>query len=188
MGRKYGLSFSWKRLLGISALRGNIARATGIPTTRNGMERKLGAYVLSGCGVVFLVVIAFSVSVLIGTFTNGQKDKNRIEAERQIQQYQQSVMPDIPQQTYQPQAQQQYYPPQQTYQPPAQEQYYPQQQNYQQQQPPQNQNSAQVVYYTQSGKKYHRAGCGSIANKQVGQTTPEIARQYGLAPCERCNP
>jgi len=37
-----GLSFSWKRALGLSAARGKIARATGIPTTRGGIERKVG--------------------------------------------------------------------------------------------------------------------------------------------------
>lgn len=37
-----GLSFSWRRATGLSALRGRIARHTGIPTTRGGMERKIG--------------------------------------------------------------------------------------------------------------------------------------------------
>jgi hypothetical protein len=39
---KYGISFSWKRLLGISGFRNSIARKTGVPTTKGGMERKLG--------------------------------------------------------------------------------------------------------------------------------------------------
>ncbi len=39
---KYGLSFSWKRLLGIAGFRNSIARKTGIPTTKGGVERKLG--------------------------------------------------------------------------------------------------------------------------------------------------
>ena len=38
-----GLSFSWKRALGITAARQRIARKTGIPTTRAGRQRKLGA-------------------------------------------------------------------------------------------------------------------------------------------------
>ena len=37
-----GLSFSWKRAMGISQAKQQIARATGIPTSRAGMERKLG--------------------------------------------------------------------------------------------------------------------------------------------------
>ena len=37
-----GLSFSWSRLLGIAGLKNKVARATGVPTTRGGMERKIG--------------------------------------------------------------------------------------------------------------------------------------------------
>ena len=36
-----GLTFSWKRALGITALKQRIARKTGIPTTRQGRQRKL---------------------------------------------------------------------------------------------------------------------------------------------------
>lgn len=41
-----GLSFSWKRALGITAMKQKVARATGIPTTRGGIERKIGGMVL----------------------------------------------------------------------------------------------------------------------------------------------
>lgn len=41
-----GLSFSWKRALGITAVKQKVARATGIPTTRGGLERKLGGLLL----------------------------------------------------------------------------------------------------------------------------------------------
>jgi len=37
--------FSWKRLLGISAFKSKIARKTGIPFTRSGRQRKLGAFI-----------------------------------------------------------------------------------------------------------------------------------------------
>lgn len=37
-----GVSFSWKRLLGIDKVKREIAKSTGIPTTRAGMERKIG--------------------------------------------------------------------------------------------------------------------------------------------------
>lgn len=40
---KFGLSFSWRRALGITAVKQKIARKTGIPTTKGGIERKLGA-------------------------------------------------------------------------------------------------------------------------------------------------
>ena len=37
-----GVSFSWKRALGITQLKQKIAKKTGIPTSRQGVERKLG--------------------------------------------------------------------------------------------------------------------------------------------------
>lgn len=42
-----GLSFSWKRVLGVSKLKRDFAKATGIPTTRNGIERKIGNAVIN---------------------------------------------------------------------------------------------------------------------------------------------
>lgn len=42
-----GLSFSLKRAVGISAAKQKIARKTGIPTTRGGLERKIGKYVIN---------------------------------------------------------------------------------------------------------------------------------------------
>jgi len=41
-----GLSFSWKRAVGISGLKNKVARSTGIPTTKQGVERKIGNAVL----------------------------------------------------------------------------------------------------------------------------------------------
>jgi hypothetical protein len=41
-----GLSFSWKRALGITRTKQQIARKTGIPTSKAGMERKLGNMIL----------------------------------------------------------------------------------------------------------------------------------------------
>lgn len=49
MGRRRGipgLSFSWKRAVGITAVKQKIARKTGIPLTKQGRERKVGAFVL----------------------------------------------------------------------------------------------------------------------------------------------
>lgn len=45
--RKYGFSFSWKRAVGLSGARQSIARQTGIPTTKQGLERKIGATVIN---------------------------------------------------------------------------------------------------------------------------------------------
>lgn len=41
-----GFSFSWKRLLGITQAKQQIARNTGIPTTQNGLERKIGGAII----------------------------------------------------------------------------------------------------------------------------------------------
>lgn len=37
-----GFSFSWKRFFGITQVKQQIARNTGIPTTQSGLERKIG--------------------------------------------------------------------------------------------------------------------------------------------------
>lgn len=37
--------FSWKRFFGISALKSKISRKIGIPLTRSGRQRKIGALV-----------------------------------------------------------------------------------------------------------------------------------------------
>ena len=37
-----GLSFSWKRALGVTSAKRKIAKATGIPTTKQGRRAKVG--------------------------------------------------------------------------------------------------------------------------------------------------
>jgi hypothetical protein len=37
--------FSWKRLVGISAFKARISRKIGVPLTRSGRQRKLGAVI-----------------------------------------------------------------------------------------------------------------------------------------------
>lgn len=39
-----GLTFSWKRALGVTAAKRKVSRATGIPLTRNGRRAKLGKF------------------------------------------------------------------------------------------------------------------------------------------------
>lgn len=39
-----GLSFSWKRALGVTKAKRKIAKATGIPTSRSGRQRKVGRF------------------------------------------------------------------------------------------------------------------------------------------------
>ena len=39
-----GLTFSWKRALGVTAAKRKVSRATGIPLTRSGRRNKLGKF------------------------------------------------------------------------------------------------------------------------------------------------
>ena len=41
-----GLSFSLKRAVGVSALKQKVSKATGIPTTKKGLERKIGGSIV----------------------------------------------------------------------------------------------------------------------------------------------
>lgn len=41
-----GLSFSWKRALGITQAKRNFSRKTGIPSSKSGLERKIGSIIL----------------------------------------------------------------------------------------------------------------------------------------------
>lgn len=41
-----GLSFSLKRAVGVSALKQKVSKATGIPTTKQGLERKIGGSIV----------------------------------------------------------------------------------------------------------------------------------------------
>lgn len=41
-----GLSFSLKRAVGVSALKQKVSKATGIPMTKQGLERKIGGSVI----------------------------------------------------------------------------------------------------------------------------------------------
>lgn len=41
-----GLTFSWKRAIGLSALKGRVSKKIGIPLTKSGRERKLGRMII----------------------------------------------------------------------------------------------------------------------------------------------
>jgi hypothetical protein len=60
MGKKYGFSFSPKRALGISAAKGKISRATGIPLSRSGRQRKIGR----AAGCLLSVTIFFTLLMM----------------------------------------------------------------------------------------------------------------------------
>jgi hypothetical protein len=51
MGKKLGISFSWKRALGISGIKGRISRNISIPLTKSGRERKVGRLILKLFGI-----------------------------------------------------------------------------------------------------------------------------------------
>jgi hypothetical protein len=42
MSKKFGISWSWKRAMGISGLKNKISRKTHIPLTKSGRQRKIG--------------------------------------------------------------------------------------------------------------------------------------------------
>ncbi len=42
-----GVSFSWKRALGITQMKQKISRETGIPLSKQGVERKIGSMILN---------------------------------------------------------------------------------------------------------------------------------------------
>ena len=43
-----GLSFSWKRAFGITQAKQQFARRTGKPTSKAGLERKIGRAIIKG--------------------------------------------------------------------------------------------------------------------------------------------
>jgi hypothetical protein len=59
-----GVSFSMNRALGITQAKQRFARATGIPTTRSGRQRKMGS--MMGCGGCLIQILAI---VLLLSFT-----------------------------------------------------------------------------------------------------------------------
>ncbi len=66
MGRKFGFSFSARRALGISSALSKIARSTGMPTSRSGIERKVGRAMLGSCAgklLLFLLIAGTVISI-----------------------------------------------------------------------------------------------------------------------------
>ena len=45
---KLGFSFSLKRAIGVTAIKQKISQKTGIPLTKQGVERKIGGAILKG--------------------------------------------------------------------------------------------------------------------------------------------
>jgi hypothetical protein len=62
-----GVSFSWKRALGITRMKQQFSRKTGIPTSQAGLERKLGRLIMGkGCILPMLLLLGFAVLIPAG--------------------------------------------------------------------------------------------------------------------------
>lgn len=58
-----GLSFSWKRALGISAAKARISRQIGLPLTRSGRQRKMGK-AMGCCVPFFFILVSFGTAAI----------------------------------------------------------------------------------------------------------------------------
>jgi hypothetical protein len=68
MGRKKGipgLSFSWKRAIGLSGAKSKISRSIGVPLTRSGRQRKIGR--ATGCCVPTAFILIGLGGAIIST-------------------------------------------------------------------------------------------------------------------------
>src|ERR1700675_2302785 len=74
MGRKFGFSFSWRRALGLSAAKGKLSRAIGIPLTKSGRQRKAGRLIgdLLGSALIAGTRVAFNA----GSAQSNQRPTN----------------------------------------------------------------------------------------------------------------
>ena len=55
-----GLSFSWRRAIGLSQVESEISRKTGIPLTRSGRQKKMGRIFSHLIGWMFAGLVAFA--------------------------------------------------------------------------------------------------------------------------------
>jgi hypothetical protein len=84
-----GLSFSWKRALGITAAKQRFARKTGIPTTRQGRHAKLGRNMMSLLGAIFTAVVSLvALGVSWACKKVAEKHKEKAENEAAMKEYQ----------------------------------------------------------------------------------------------------
>jgi hypothetical protein len=63
--------FSWKRAVGITRAKNKISRATGIPLTKSGRQRKIGKMVTGGSGCVLVLgvgVFLLTLGVVMAHF------------------------------------------------------------------------------------------------------------------------
>lgn len=73
--------FSWKRAVGVTRVKQNISRATGIPLTKSGRQRKIGRMVTPGGGCLLpTLLVVLSIVVMVAgcatTDTAGTPDSS----------------------------------------------------------------------------------------------------------------
>lgn len=59
-----GLSFSWKRALGVTKAKQSLSRQLGVPLTRAGRQRKVGKAM--GCCIPFALFVATMAAISVG--------------------------------------------------------------------------------------------------------------------------
>lgn len=74
MGKKYGFSFSPKRAIGISAAKNKVSRATGIPLSKSGRQRKIGN--TAGCLLTITILFFLLVMTTIAVASHLLKYRN----------------------------------------------------------------------------------------------------------------
>lgn len=57
--------FSWKRATGVTRAKQNFSRATGIPLTKSGRQRKIGKAVTGGCLLPASLVVLLVAGVVL---------------------------------------------------------------------------------------------------------------------------
>jgi len=60
-----GLSFSYKRAFGITSAKRKIAKATGIPTTKSGRQRKVGKIATGGGCLMNILSVLAVIAILV---------------------------------------------------------------------------------------------------------------------------
>lgn len=185
--------FSWKRLTGISAAKSRISRATGVPLTRSGRERKIGRMVTGGgCALVLPLLLAVSLALSLALVSgcaassSSPTSSDSVSAPAPVQ-----PAPPAPVQPAPPATDQQSQPAVEQQSQPAVEQ---------QSQPVEPQPAAPVlkspastktsdvtVYITETGEKYHVGSCRYLSHSKIPIGLSD-AQSQGYAPCKVCSP
>ncbi len=183
--------FSWKRVVGITKQKQRISRASGIPLSRSGRQRKVGKLMTGGCvtfpaALVVLIVLATLVLAVSGC--DGGAADSSVEPVGQVAAVSSSSPTVAPATTTSTE-------------------------------PPTTTTAASTttttaaptttttqaptttissttttvsavqvtVYGTKTGEKYHRESCSSLRRSKIPMTLDE-ATAKGLEPCKNCDP